>query len=82
MSRALISSFVYLATATTANCDLCRECDCFVFGSDAVHSSPIRTSGTSPEHDRDEHAVADEVTPAHYFLAVGAGGYGFASLIA
>jgi hypothetical protein len=49
----LISSFVYLATATTSNDNFRGQCNCFVFGSNAVHTFPIRTPSASPQHDCD-----------------------------
>jgi hypothetical protein len=51
ISRALISSFVYLATATTADHNFRCQCDGFVFGSNAIHTFTIRTTSATPQHD-------------------------------
>jgi hypothetical protein len=47
----LISSFVYLATATTPNDNFGGQCNCFVLSSNAVHTFPIRTASTTPKND-------------------------------
>jgi hypothetical protein len=53
ISRALISSFVYLATATAPNLNFRGQRDRFVFGSNAVHTFPIRTASATPQYDCD-----------------------------